>query len=60
VLDCFNITPDQITEELSRSAEKSPFEFVAAGLAEFIDSKTPHRVAQKIGEIVLAYIKELQ
>jgi hypothetical protein len=60
VLDCFNITQNQITDELSRSAEKSPFEFVAAGLAEFVDSKTPRRVAKKIGEIVLAYLKELR
>jgi hypothetical protein len=27
-------------------------------LNEFIDSKTPRRVALKIGEIILAYIKE--
>ena len=60
VLDCFNITQDQITDELSGSAKKSPFEFVVAGLAEFIDSKSPRRVAKKIGEIILAYLKELR
>ena len=60
VLDCYNITQDHITDELSRYAKESSFDFVAEGLAEFVDSKTPRRVAQKIGEIVLAYLKELR
>jgi hypothetical protein len=60
VLDYFNLSEDQITNELSRYAKKSSFDFVAEGLAEFIDSKTPRRVALKIGEIVLANLKELQ
>jgi len=60
VLDCYNITQDQITDELSRYAKESSFDFVAEGLAEFVDSKTSRRVARKIGEIVLAYLKELR
>jgi hypothetical protein len=39
---------------------ESSFDFVAEGLAEFVVSKTPRRLAKKIGEIVLAYLKELR
>jgi hypothetical protein len=60
VLDSFNLSQGQVTNELSRYAKKSSFDFVVEGLAEFIDSKTPRRVARKIGGIVLAYLKELQ
>jgi len=60
VMDFYNLTEDQITKELSRYAKNSPFDFVAVGSAEFIDSKTPRRVALKIGEIVLTYLKELR
>jgi hypothetical protein len=60
VTDYFNISEDQIEEELSRYAMKNSFDFMAEGLTEFIGSKTSRRVARKIGEIVLAYIKELR
>jgi hypothetical protein len=60
VLDCFNISQDQVTKELSAYAKKSSFDFIAEGLAEFVESKTPRRVARKIGEIVLAYIRKLR
>ncbi|MDR1252462.1 MAG: hypothetical protein LBK62_09885 [Treponema sp.] len=59
-LDYFNLTHDQITRELSRYAGKGSFDFVAEGLAEFLDSKAPRRAARKIGEIVSAYARELQ
>jgi len=60
VLDCYNLSQNQIRKELSRYAKDSPFDFVAEGLTEFIDSKTPRRVAIKIGEIVLSYVRKLQ
>jgi hypothetical protein len=60
VLDYFNLTHDQITKELSRYAKENSFDFVAEGLTEFLDNKTPRPVARKIGEIVSAYARELQ
>jgi hypothetical protein len=60
VVGYFNISEDQIAGELSHYAKDNPFDFVAEGLAEFIDSKKPRRVARKIGEIVLAYIREFR
>jgi len=60
VLNHFKMTLDQITDELASYAKKSSFDFIAEGLAEFIDSKTPRRVALKIGEIVLIYLKRLR
>jgi hypothetical protein len=58
VLNYFTMTQDQVTKELSRYAKNSSFDFVAEGLTEFIDSRTPRRVALKIGEIVLAYVRK--
>jgi len=60
VLDHFNITQDQVTDELSRYAKKNNSDFVAEGLSEFIDSTNPRRVALKIGEIVLAYLRKVR
>jgi hypothetical protein len=59
-LDYFNLTHDQITKELSRYAKKSSYDFAAEGLAEFLNSKTPRRLARKIGGLVSAYAKELR
>jgi hypothetical protein len=58
-MEQFGLTDGQIINELSRYAAKDSYDFVAEGLAEFLDSKTRRRLARKIGELVSAYIGDL-